>query len=153
MQPVTHPTRVRQKILDQHGQIREQLDLIDGLLSQVREHATLNPEIVSEASNLLHFLSIHIKFEEGMLESVLPQTDAWGDERLVMLKSEHVKQQSVIRNLIGQLERHSVEAPNIYSVIRNFIDELREDMRSEEEFFLDPYLLRDELTQSDVFTG
>ena len=143
--PSSHE-RKREILLSQHAALRDRLFL-------VREVAR-TPNVSSLAHQIAWLrdqLEAHLHDEEAFLEPILGRLDAWGPQRLELLRGEHAHQRALLAALCGpgsvvghaKLVRRALSFAD--ELLDDMADELLDDMAAEEAGFLDASTLRDDL--------
>jgi len=134
--------------------LQAQHDLLRDLVARLREVAgrvgaekAPSAALAEKVLRLRDALEVHLREEESFLIPILERLDAWGPERLRILKEEHVHQ----RALIAALCRNLPERPPEELAVRalGFADDLLADMALEERELLDPSVLTDEMIRVD----
>jgi hypothetical protein len=129
------PKQVRQRILDEHCELR------------VRLGALVDDPTVERVLDFVERLEAHLGVEDEILEPLLRTIDAWGPERARQLREEHAAQ----RRELHWIRRH-VHAPNgaeLRPWLRRFADRLERDMAAEERERLSAELLDDGTVRVD----
>ena len=122
------PSEVRLIILGEHDEIRKQMIEIEKL-AQENDSTSLKEAVIRFQKTFL----AHLQHEEKILWPVLQTMDSWGTVRIQNIAKEHKEQRQMVKNLT------SLEA------VREFLAHLTCDMAAEENDFLNPDFLRDDL--------
>jgi len=145
------PSAVRAQILREHEEIR---GLVDGLEKAVAALKAGAPGAISTAraarDAICARLFDHIDLEDAILAPALAAADAWGPLREQQLLKHHAEQREQLHDL-EQLE--TLDPNELRERLQWLIDDLREDMKHEENALLDPDLLRDDVVGIDVEGG
>jgi hypothetical protein len=139
------PAVVRERVLDQHGALRE-------LLKQALDVTTrgLLPDGPGrdELSRLVHDLRArfraHLAFEEQALAPVLTNADDWGPERVDDLLDEHARQRAELDTLVEGVT-NGWDAERLSLALRSLSTDLLLDMAEEERGILSAAWLQDEM--------
>jgi iron-sulfur cluster repair protein YtfE (RIC family) len=142
---VFFPAAVRDRILEQHGVLRELLR--QSLDATTRAFQPDGPG-VDELARLIHDLRsrfwAHLAFEERTLLPILEQLDPWGPERVADLRDEHARQRAELDTLVEGIES-AWGNERLAVTLRSLATDLLIDMEDEERGCLDSRLLRDEM--------
>jgi hemerythrin-like domain-containing protein len=131
------PSQVRRIILEEHGEIRKQMNEIDRLV-KAKDLKGLAPAIKLFQKTFI----AHLAHEETIVWPILRTVDSWGPVRIDHMTKEHKEQRQIIDGLSYTKEEDLVE------VMKNLIGLLVADMIAEEKDFLNPDLLRDDVVTS-----
>jgi hypothetical protein len=142
---VFFPAAVRDRILEQHGSLRELLR--QSLDATTRAFQPEGPGI-DELSRLMHDLRArfwaHLAFEERTLLPILVRLDPWGPERVADLREEHARQRAELDTLVEGIAG-ATESDRLALTLRSLATDLLLDMAEEERGCLDSQALRDEM--------
>lgn len=142
---VFFPAAVRDRILEQHGDLRALLQ--QSLAATTRAFAHEGPGL-DELARLAHELRArfraHLAFEERTLFPVLERLDLWGLERVGDMRDEHDRQRAEVETLIDGLASHW-DGERIALTLRSLVTDLLLDMEEEERGCLANDALRDEM--------
>jgi hypothetical protein len=142
---VFFPAAVRDRVLEQHGELRELLR--QSLDATTRAFRHEGPGI-DELSRLIHDLRkrfrAHLTFEERTLLPILAQLDPWGPERVADLRDEHARQRAQLDTLVEGIQG-AWERERLALTLRSLATDLLIDMDEEERGCLESQTLRDEM--------
>jgi hypothetical protein len=121
------PKQVRQRILDEHGELRVQLRTLvdDPTVERLRE--------------FMARLEAHLGVEDEILEPLLRTIDAWGPERARRLREEHAAQRRELQWIRRHL--HAPIGAELRPWLRRFALRLEHDIEAEERERLSADLL------------
>jgi hypothetical protein len=154
MEVVMDPSQVRETILEQHVNLREQLVKLRALAAgSIRDDPKGAAPLREEGLRLLAELASHLDFEDLHLLPALRETDAWGDDRATQLALEHAEQRELFRYILARL--HETDRPSLLMAreLETLVDALLVDMAEEEKVMLRKDVLRDDVVGIDVETG
>ena len=147
------PSNVRRRILDEHRDIAVQLERLEELAVRLdAEGDAAIPDTVAFARDFYEKLREHIDLEDAILAPALREADAWGEVRAGKLEKHHAEQRKELTEL-GALDARTTDPTSLAGRVRAFIEEIRQDMKHEEEGVLSGDLLRDDLTSIDAEGG
>jgi len=131
---------VRRTVLDEHDELRRQLDQIDACLAQAAAgHGQGFVEARQRFHAMLVFFLGHLDHEEALLTPLLSGCEAWGPVRLEQLLLEHAAQRLEVAELAALDTETSA---NDWAVrMKQFGISLRIDMAGEEYDFIHPNAL------------
>jgi iron-sulfur cluster repair protein YtfE (RIC family) len=137
------PSKVRDRILEDHRALRPVLDRLEALargLLQGRE--SVSDELLEQARVLDERMLEHMELEERILVPALREADAWGPERVERFTLEHERQ----REIMVAIRTAAAERPRVeFALIAwGFVCMLRDDMTEEERMSLNQRILPDE---------
>jgi len=145
------PSAVRARILHEHEEIRS---LVEGLERAIVKLRAGEADAVAAARSagdaLRERLFDHIDLEDAILAPALREADAWGPVREEQLLKHHREQREQLRDL-ERLE--ALHPDELREKLQWLVDDLRDDMKHEENALLDPDLLRDDVVGIDVSDG
>lgn len=147
------PSEVRQRILDEHREIREHLRGIDQLARQVMSGDASRVRLARKMRELHAFLMHHLDLEDAILAPALRDTDAFGPVRAEQLVIHHHEQRGMFAAVIGLADDPDSDAQTLARTILQLAEALRADMAHEDRDLLSPELLRDDPLNVDIFTG
>jgi hypothetical protein len=136
------PSEIRRRVLEQHKTIRERVAALEELALAVGSGRADYGDLPGAFEGVLSLLGTHMRFEDGVLPTLLFDADAWGESRVARFHADHLQQQKIIQNLLdvvaqrGDLERALLAL--------GFCSLLRKDMDYEERVFLSEEVLRDD---------
>ena len=147
------PSQVRKIILDEHFIIRRIFAELDTLVQTAETDLAGTPisALLDKISEFTGFFLKHIALEERILRPALKNIDAWGDVRVDQMDQEHQEQRAEIAALSARLEKGLT--PELVKDIRAFINEIRQDVSSEERDCLNPDVLKDDIISVDTSCG
>jgi hypothetical protein len=130
------PDEIRQRILQDHEVIR-------GLLVDVEANAAKASQGDADATDALrdrglklsNFLFEHLSLEDAYLAPILLQCR--GEQAARHLSEEHREQRLLFAFLVGRLLDASRPAVLLVRELQTFVSLMRDDMRHEEEAFLE----------------
>lgn len=147
------PSEVRIRVLHDHEALRERLDELEDLVRDVeRGNGERALSLRMHAVELLRALENHMQWEDCYLVPVLRESDAWGPERVKRFDADHREQREVLHHVLHVLADTDRPACLIARGVRDFVFLLRADMDEEENVFLDPRVVRDDVIGIDVET-
>jgi hemerythrin-like domain-containing protein len=127
------PKAVRDRILDDHGRLRDQLGAIESLAEQFEKlGAEVGAELCELGIALCEVFASHLSFEDAQLSPLLRAIPGKGDALADRLAREHREQRELLRYLVGRLEQESRPTTLIARELTSFCDYLRQDMEHEE---------------------
>jgi hypothetical protein len=142
---VYFPAAVRDRILEQHGGLRELLHQSLDATTRAFQPGGPGPD---ELSRLIHDLRsrfwAHLAFEERTLLPVLASLDPWGPERVADLRDEHARQRAELDTLAEGITA-GLDGDRLAVTLRSLATDLLIDMEEEERGCLDIPILRDEM--------
>lgn len=148
------PSRVREKILLDHRQLREELAPIEELAKRVVEgDESAAAELRSKAERFHENLARHMTWEDEHLAPTLRDIDAWGEERVGRLAAEHAEQRERLASFLEHLHDDQRSKREVAKDILELGSWLREDMEGEERITLDPNVVKDDPIVVDVEAG
>lgn len=153
-EPAPLPSEVRAKILGQHKELRKLLAVIRALSEQVLagERGALS-ELRRQSVELETVFLAHLETEEAILLPILKTIDAWGAVRVQHIEEEHARQRAVLDSAGNNATSAAVPPQQLAQLMRSVVDDILEDMKSEERDMLDPRLLRDDPVVDDQSDG
>ena len=139
------PSEIRERILDQHRQLRALLDALAEDVARLKagEDVALQ-DLKSRASALHESLCRHIDEEEELLLPELEQADGFGPARVAALRAEHAEQRAVLGRVTESI-RQSTDAGTLVARIEALIARIRSDMEEEEATHLSSAVLKDDI--------
>jgi iron-sulfur cluster repair protein YtfE (RIC family) len=127
------PKAVRDRILHDHGRLREQLDAIESLAERFEK---LGAEVGAELSELgialCEVFASHLSFEDAQLAPILRAIPGKGDALADRLAREHREQRELLHYLVGRLQQESRPTTLITRELTSLCEYLRQDMEHEE---------------------
>jgi len=138
------PSNVRQRILKEHGELRERLDELERHAEALRrEGAAALQEALARARAFYDQLRAHTELEDDILVPAMREADAWGDVRAEGLLEHHREQRTQLRELSGEAAGE-IAPGDLAARLEQLIEEVRADMKHEESGILSTDLLRDD---------
>jgi acetoin utilization protein AcuB len=149
--PDLAPSAVRQRILGEHVALTQMMDRLESLAAKVNDgDRDAVGELRAGVRGLYERLRRHIDLEDRILAPALRETPGFGELREQQLLSHHDEQRKSIETHLGALD--AIKGPALAAQILEFIAEVRADMKHEDEDYLKPELLKDDLIQVE-FAG
>jgi len=137
----------REVLLAQHQALRALIGAVRLVAEEHLASRATPSELIGCIGQLRAGLEAHLCDEEAYLVPVLERLDAWGPERLALLRAEHAHQRAVLAVLCGP------SAPGVPEILArralSLADDLLADMESEERTVLDARSLRDDMVLVD----
>jgi iron-sulfur cluster repair protein YtfE (RIC family) len=141
-------------LLAQHKLLRELIVEVGEAAANVlacgdQEMSGQASELVRAVGTFSDDLRVHLAAEEELLGPILELLDAWGPERLDLLRSEHTHQRAVLHALHAD---RKLEPREMAHRARSLVADVLLDMDAEERDLLSEGLLRDDpivIDQSD----
>lgn len=131
------PKAVRERILDDHGRLRDQLAAIESLADRFEKAgAEVGAELREHGLVLCELFASHLSFEDAQLSPILRAIPGRGDALADRLAREHREQRELLRFLVGRLEQESRPTTLVARELASFCEYLREDMAHEEAHLL-----------------
>jgi len=143
-QPIMRMSEVKQRVLEDHAQLRRDLTQLEELAIGVRRQPSRLEALRSNAEALLTRLHAHMRWEESYLLPALRLAGAWGRERAERLIDEHSEQRELIEMVVEQLWDGKRSAALVARDVVRLIGLLTEDM-DEEEKLLDERVVSDDI--------
>ena len=146
-------SEIREKLLDQHANLRQIAGRADGLLEQVRQKKAGAKEALHNiAAELESAFSRHNQEEEMLLKDIISTIDAWGPTRHDLMDYHHTVEHAVLRTTLSVALKESdamAAADRFEQVLHHLLDHMRE----EEEHILNANVLCDDCCTIDSFSG
>ena len=148
------PSQVRERILADHGRLRERMAALQEVVERVLEGTPgLEERARHDGEGLRrHFLE-HLDLEDRYLVPALREIDAWGEERAARVVKEHREQRQRMEVLLRHLQDPTTHARWIAAELASLVQDLLVDMEHEESAVLSENLLRDDPVGIDVEAG
>ncbi len=142
----TFPSHVHAMLADQHDRIRGLLDEIERLASDPAAEARpdLAIELAAVLSRLARVVAAHNASEEAALRPLLAETDAWGPDRVEHMMADHVAEHAALRGMIEPLQGLT-DVVRLRQSAAELATRLRGHLEAEEQAFLNPRVLRDDV--------
>jgi len=93
-------------------------------------------------------LERHLEAEEALLGPVLVRIDAWGPQRVELMRAEHAHQRAVLKVLAGDRVR-PLEAHVVARRAWSLSEDILADMDAEDRDLLSPSVLTDDTVRVD----
>jgi iron-sulfur cluster repair protein YtfE (RIC family) len=142
------PSEIRQRILDDHGQLRRLFADLRELLGEPAAGPSAGAVRELAAALRQRFLA-HLDLEERLLVPALRDADAWGAERADRIAREHALQRAQLERLLTHLRDATYAPSELARELDALVSELQVDMEHEERTALSPTLLRDDVIAVD----
>ncbi len=142
MTRLVFPSHVRERILEQHAELRT---LLRGAMEYAERGARTDQELDAARLRAV-FLELcerfraHLVFESEALRPVFAVLDSWGPERIRELDLEHARQRLGLDALRARLESEE-SIHRVSAAISELADDLLKDMDEEEDGCLRASLL------------
>lgn len=147
-----YPSQVRNRILEDHNEIRALLEKLEELEAAPAGEAA-SVELINAATTLKTKLRAHIELEDEILDPALNEVgDAWRKLRQQKLQDLHVEHERLLATLDEVLKSDPVASKPLHDTVNALIASVREDMELEESILLSDNVLRDDavaIAQSD----
>jgi iron-sulfur cluster repair protein YtfE (RIC family) len=138
-------SEVRQRVSEQHTQLRHDLARLERLAHSAREKPSELEALRMDAEALLERLHEHMRWEEAHLLPMLRRAGAWGREQAERLIDEHSEQRELLDIVVELLWDAKRSAALVGRDIVRLVALLLEDMAAEEAL-LDERMLDQETT-------
>ena len=142
MTMLVFPSHVRERILEQHAELRT---LLRGALEHAERGARREQDLDAARLRAI-FLQLceqfraHLVFESEALRPVFAVLDSWGPERIRELDTEHARQRRELDALGARVESEE-SIHRLSAAISELADDLLKDMDAEEDGCLRASLL------------
>ena len=138
------PSEVRQRILDEHVQIRAMLDGIEDLAVAFEGgNAGVAADLLERGRALYEALIAHLDHEDAQLAPALRESGDEGRRCAANLAHEHREQRELLHYLLGRLSDQKRPTLLVARELKNFTGYVRGDMEHEEQTMLGEAILRD----------
>jgi len=128
---------VRNRILEQHAELRGMLDEISDLADRFQaEGETVGEALRERGLELYARFEEHLGFEDRCLAPALRVAHAKGVEAANRLANEHAEQRQLLRYLLDRLKNQRQPTLLVVRELQSFAEYLRQDMAHEEEKLL-----------------
>ncbi len=146
--PMMQPGAVRERILNDHQELRRELDRLEALGSGAAV------ELVRQRlAALLGMLRSHIELEDAILLPALREADEWGPYRAAELERHHREQHTSLDAMLAACADGATGSGRLMEILRDLMEELRRDMAHEERAYLAEEILSDSIVAANVETG
>ena len=134
---------VRQKVLDEHTELRGMLDQMRPLVDRFEDGDDgVGSELRERALALYARFESHLDFEDQFLTPALRAGGPDGNRHADHLAHEHREQRELLSYLLSRFEQRSQPTLLVAREFRNFSEYLRLDMQHEEVTLLTDAALR-----------
>jgi iron-sulfur cluster repair protein YtfE (RIC family) len=147
------PSDVRQRILDEHARLRQQLGRLQELACWLRDDPAPLLAVKRVTRRLLDELDAHTRLEDAVLGPALREVDAWGPVRESDLLTHHVEQRDYLHQLLADLEAGAQNCERIAELTLAWTAEVIRDMDQEELHIVNQDLLRDDVVVVEGESG
>lgn len=130
------PSQVLAALTEQHLMLRNRIVHCELLADDVDENRTSSRLLWEAVDALRQALDAHNRFEEKALKPLLRDLDAFGDIRLERMYLEHLSEHLALNDRLYAATT---------AMLRAALIELREHLDEEEQLFMSPRVLRDDL--------
>jgi hypothetical protein len=145
------PARERQRLVDQHRVIREQLAVCERLATRKGPRAAL--ELTHTVTRLAELVEQHNLAELAALEPLLAAADAWGPERTALMIEHHRHEHGALVTALRNVAAASEPMPALADAVTGLIAALRKHMDDEEREVLNARVLHDDIVARDANAG
>ena len=147
------PSEVRERIIEQHKDIREMLIDLERMCDRVIDGKGYLGAALAEYARALHTkLLEHLELEDSILVPALRDADAWGEVRADSLLEHHRTQREQLSAAL-LTTTDAPAGPDFAKQVLALIADLRDDMQHEEGDILSRDILRDDVVGVDVEAG
>lgn len=139
------PSQVRQRILDEHDNLRRLLIDLDALADAVLDgNSGLGARLRDKSTEIYEILRDHIDLEDRILAPALRETPGFGELREQRLLEHHAEQRKAFETAIAELRIGPPSPRSLARRIRELVADIRVDMAREDKDLLNPDLLKDD---------
>lgn len=139
------PSEVRERILEEHDQLRRLLIDLDALAAAVLDgKAGLGARLRDKATEIYEVLRAHIDLEDRILAPALRETPGFGELRERRLLEHHAEQRKAFESAIAELRVGPPSPESLARRVREMVADVRMDMAHEDKDLLNPELLKDD---------
>jgi hypothetical protein len=142
---------IRSELLHQHAQLRSQSAALEVTAERCTSADALH-HLRHALVELLGTLRAHNAYEEALMSEVFPELDGWGPVRHEVMNeahaAEHAKMEAALRTAVVERDVATAAATTL-----RMLRELSAHMEREEEVFLHPDVLSDDVSTPDSFGG
>jgi hypothetical protein len=143
-QTLLFPHVVRERVLEQHGRLRDLLKLALGASAEALQGSRCDRLTLARFGRELELrFQAHLAFEEHALAPVLARADLWGPERVVALHEEHGRQRAELRALVDGIDG-GWTPDEVAVALRSLATDLLLDMDEEERGCLSAVVFEDD---------
>jgi len=146
------PSEIREQILAEHRRVLSLLDSTERCARLVAQGRGDEVELRRLAHVLEQVLGDLLEEEMELLDPELRSLDSWGDLRADQLERSHRRQRALIASCREVAEEHGIEPRILAERMLATVAGIRADLQKEQQRFLHPDVLRDDLvivSQSD----
>ncbi len=130
-------TEVRDRIVNDHGRLRERLAEIETLADRFEKGGTeVGEELREHGTAFCEVFAAHLSFEDAQLSPILHAIPTRGPDLADRLAREHCEQRELLYFLVGRLEQENRPTTLIARELRSFCEDIRADMTHEESTLL-----------------
>ncbi len=148
------PSEIRRIILEQHADLRVDLDAREKLCSRVLSgDPSFDPTLRERGEAFQRRFLEHLAFEDANLNPVLREADAWGDARVEQLLGEHEQQRVFLSAILASLHDSSRPPLDIALELCGLVAVILDCLAHEDEAVLDPKVLRDDVVSASMEAG
>ncbi len=147
-----NPSQVRRRILEEHVQLRRQLDALETAANALSEGRIPLANVTETARGVLTNLVEHTQLEDAIVAPSLRDIDAWGPTRADRLIEHHMQQREQLASIVLTYEE-SAELSRVARLTLAWIEDVRLDMQHEEREMLNSNLLRDDVISVEMECG
>jgi hypothetical protein len=140
-------SEVRQRMIEQHAQLRRELAQLSQLADGIRKKPAHHESLRAAAEAVLERLHEHIRWEESYLLPVLRRAGAWGTQQAERLSDEHSEQRELLDIAVELLWDGKRSAAIVGRDLVRLVALVHEDMAAEEEL-LDEKRLADSILEA-----
>jgi iron-sulfur cluster repair protein YtfE (RIC family) len=149
---VNDPGRTARALLAEHRILRQ-------LLDRTLEHAQAPTQggrerLFEVLAELAHEMGDHIDMEERLLEPILREGDAWGDERVEKMREHHRAERTVLLRELHRLgSARELDAAGLTKDVTKVCAAVRRHLDLEEREYLNARVLRSDPVLPDAEDG
>ncbi|WP_373049344.1 hemerythrin domain-containing protein [Vulgatibacter sp.] len=146
------PSEIREQVLEEHHRVLPLLDKVESCARLVMQGAGDVAELRERTRELERVLCELLDDERELLRPALKGADAWGEVRADQLEKSHREQREMLALTREAAEAGNLDPERLAERLLYTVAAIRADLRKEEQRFLSPELLRDDLVsvaQSD----
>jgi hypothetical protein len=139
----------RTTLVQQHRQIRTIITTVQRAAIELADGTGAALDLRDHIAGLRLAMELHLAAEEVLLGPVLERIDAWGPERLALLREDHAHQRGVLAELSSE---RACNLPSDRYARRTLqmLEEILTDLEGEDRDLLDAKVLRDDIIQLDA---
>lgn len=130
------PSQILAALTEQHLMLRNRIVQCELLADDVDGGHTSSRVLWDAVDSLRQALDAHNRFEERSLKPMLRDLDAFGDVRLERMYLEHLSEHLALNDRLYA---------GTTAMLRAALIELREHLDEEEQLFMSPRVLRDDV--------